>query len=201
VVSSITPSCNVRNSRHETAPACRCDSYLRRKTHISLAAFAFVFAFAVATAAADNFDVEIRTVAKMVGANQPQNQGHHATSKENWNYDITVENKRFQPLTELQVRYMIFYTTAELGSKEAPLQQHQSGSFSIDALRPQERKGAATTPIELNKSHIVGRRHYTNGGRIKAEDALVGIWVRVYQGGQLIGEYANPSTLSREQWQ
>jgi hypothetical protein len=165
------------------------------KNHISLAALA------IATANADNFDVEIHAVAKMLNADHPQNQGHRTTSKENWSYEITVQNKRFQPIVGLDVRYMIFYTTAPLGSKEAPLQQHQSGSFSLDALQPQERKGSATTPIELNKSHIIGPRHYTNGGRIKAEDALVGVWVRVYQGGQLIGEYANPSTLTKEQWQ
>ncbi len=153
-------------------------------------------------AGAGNFDaLEIRAVAKRVDANQSQNQGHRAVSKEHWSYDIAVQNKLFQPLSGLDVRYMVFYTTAELGSKEASLQQHQSGNFTIDLLQSQERKGSATSPVELDKAHIIGRRHFTNGGRIKAEDALVGVWVRVYHGGQMIGEYANPSTLTKEQWQ
>jgi hypothetical protein len=145
--------------------------------------------------------LEIRAVAKRVDANQAQNQGHRAVSKEHWSYDITVQNKLFQPLSGLDVRYMVFYTTAELGSKETALQQHQSGNFTIDLLQSQERKGSATGPVELDKAHIIGRRHFINGGRIKAQDTLVGVWVRVYRGGQLIGEYANPSTLMKEHWQ
>ena len=168
------------------------------KIYISLVALAFTFAVPAAHAQSD---VDIHAAAKMVNSNQPLNQGHRTMAKENWSYEITVENRRFQPLTGLEARYMVFYTTAELGSKEAPLQQHQSGNFAIDALRPQERKGFTTTPVELDKSHIIGRRHYVHGGRIKAEDTLVGVWVRVYQGERIVGEYANPTTLTREQWQ
>ncbi|MGI9115756.1 MAG: hypothetical protein DLM52_11980 [Chthoniobacterales bacterium] len=146
-------------------------------------------------------DVDIQVAPKMVDASQPQNAGHRGTSEEHWQYIVMIENKRFQPLLGLEVRYMTFYTEAALGSKDAPEQQHQNGSFAVDLLQPHEKKAFTTSPVELKKSHLVGRRHYVNGGRIKAEDALVGVWVRVYQGGQIIGEYANPSTLTREQWQ
>ena len=172
--------------------------YRKMKIQTSLVVLGFSF---VVAAARGQSDVDIHASAKMLSQSQPLSQGHHQAAKENWTYEIMLENRRFQPLTQLQARYMVFYTTAELGSKEAPLQQHQNGSFSIDVLQPQEKKQFTTTPIDLNKSHLVGRRHYVNGGRMKAEDALVGVWVRVYQGERIIGEYANPSTLMKEQWQ
>jgi hypothetical protein len=71
----------------------------------------------------------------------------------------------------------------------------------IDALMPHQKKTFTTNSVELNKSHLTGHWYYSGGERIKAEDTLTGIWVRVYQSGQVIGEYANPSFLSTEQWQ
>lgn len=168
------------------------------KIHVLLVVL--VLGLTVSAARAQS-DVDIHATAKMATPNQPLSQGHRAIVKESWTYDITVENKRFQPLTGLEVRYIVFFTTAKLASKDAPLQQHESGSFSIEALRPHERKGFATTAIELDKSHLVGRRHFTNYGRMKSQDSLVGVWVRVYQRGRIVGEYANPSTLMKEQWQ
>jgi hypothetical protein len=160
-------------------------------------ALALVFAASAVYAAAP--DVEIQASAKMVDTSQAQNAGRRNASKEQWQYVLMIENKRFQPLLNIEVRYMTFYSQVHLGSKDAPQQQHESGSFTIDALQPHEKKPFTTTPVELKKSHLVGHYHYVNGGRIKAEDALVGIWVRVYQGGQIVGEYANPTTLMHEQ--
>jgi hypothetical protein len=34
-----------------------------------------------------------------------------------------------------------------------------------------------------------------------AQDTLVGLAIRVYQGGQLFAEFANPSTLLHEKWE
>jgi hypothetical protein len=96
---------------------------------------------------------------------------------------------------------MIFYKKEELGSKAPATQKHQSGSMSIDALKPHGKKSFTTNSVELNKSHLTGHYYYSGGERIKAEDSLTGVWIRVYQGEQQLGEYANPSTLTKEQWQ
>jgi hypothetical protein len=157
---------------------------------------------AAGVALAAGTDVDIHVVAKKVDATPPHNESERRTvSKEHWNYEVSVENASFKPMAVIDVRYMIFYKTEELGSKAPAQQRHQSGSFSIDALPPHGKKLFSTSAVELNKSHLIGYWHYAGGERIKAEDALAGIWVRVYQGAQLMGEYANPSTLSKEQWQ
>lgn len=148
-------------------------------------------------------DVDIHVTAKRVDASQPTNQGDgtRTISKEHWNYEVTVENKSFKPLSSIEARYNVFYKTEQLGAKDPAKLERQSGTFSIDALQPHERKTFTTNAVELNKSHLTGNWIYSNGARIHAEDTLVGVWVRVYQSGQQLGEYANPSTLLKEQWQ
>jgi len=50
----------------------------------------------------------------------------------------------------------------------------------------------------MSKSNLVGYWHYESGAKPNAQGTLVGLAVRVYQGGQLFAEFANPSTLLRE---
>jgi hypothetical protein len=85
-----------------------------------------------------------------------------------------------------------------LGVKAAATPRQQSGSFSIDDLKPHEKKSFSTNPVELNKSNLVGHWHYESDAKPNAQDTLVGLAMRVYQGGQQFAEFANPSTLLRE---
>ena len=82
--------------------------------------------------------------------------------------------------------------------KANPTKRQQNGSFSIDSLKPHEKKSFSTNPVELNKANLVGPWHYESGAKPNAQDTLVGLAVRVYQGGQQFAEFANPSTLLRE---
>ena len=82
--------------------------------------------------------------------------------------------------------------------KAGPTKRQQSGSFSIDSLKSDEKKSFSTNPVELNKSNLVGHWHYESGAKPNAQGTLVGLAVRVYQGGQQFAEFANPSTLLRE---
>jgi len=82
--------------------------------------------------------------------------------------------------------------------KADPTKRQQSGSFSIDSLKSHEKKSFSTNPVELNKSNLVGHWHYEPGAKPNAQGTLVGLVVRVYQGGQQFAEFANPSTLLRE---
>jgi hypothetical protein len=166
--------------------------------------FSFVgIMFALAIGHAASSDVEIHCAPRRVDATAPKNEADNTrtVSKEHWNYEVTVENKTFKPMAGIEVKYMIFYKTEELGSKAPATQQHQSGSMSINALKPREKKSFTTNPVELNKSHLIGHWYYSGGERIKAEDTLSGVWIRVYENGQQLTEYANPSTLTKEQWQ
>jgi hypothetical protein len=119
-------------------------------------------------------------------------------TKEHWVYDVTIENKTFKELTDLDFKYVVFFTQERLGVKADPTKRQQSGSFSIDSLKSHEKKSFSTNPVELNKSNLVGHWHYESGAKPNAQGTLVGLAVRVYQGGQQFAEFANPSTLLRE---
>ena len=85
--------------------------------------------------------------------------------------------------------------------KAAPTKRQQGGSFSINLLRGHQKTSFGTSPVELKKSNLVGAWIYTDGAKPNAQDKLAGLAVRVYQGGQLFAEFANPSTLLREKWE
>ena len=122
-------------------------------------------------------------------------------SKEHWAYDVALENKTFKPLDNLEVRYVIFVQREQFGSKAAPSLQKEHGSVTVETLKPHEKKAVTTQAVEINKTGLDGGYYFQSGGREKAQDSLVGCWVRVYQGGQQVSEYANPSTLLREKWE
>jgi hypothetical protein len=160
-------------------------------------------ALAMNSAVAGNFDVEIRCVARPLDQAVKKGPGDGGVNetKEHWVYDVTVENKTFKDLANLDVKYVIFFTQEQLGVKAAPTKRQQSGSFSIDVLGGHQKKTFSTNPVELHKSNLVGNWIYSSGAKPNAQDKLAGLAVRVYQGGQLFAEFANPTTLLREKWE
>jgi hypothetical protein len=66
----------------------------------------FVLMAALTFSRAAGTDVEIHCTPKKVDATAPQNSngGSMTSSKEHWNYEITVENKTFKPLAGFDVR-------------------------------------------------------------------------------------------------
>jgi len=150
-------------------------------------------------AIAGNFDVEIHCFPKRVDQTvKKASDGGANETKEHWIYDVTIENKIFKELSNLDLKYVVFFTQERLGVKADPTKRQQSGSFSIDSLKSHEKKSFSTNPVEPNKSNLVGHWHYESGAKPNAQDTLVGLAVRVYQGGQQFAEFANPSTLLRE---
>jgi hypothetical protein len=150
-------------------------------------------------AIAGNFDVEIHCFPKRIDQSvRTASDGGVNQTRERWVYDLTIENKTFKELTNVDLKYVIFFKQEQLGVKAAATPRQQSGSFSIDDLKPHEKKSFSTNPVELNKSNLVGHWHYESGAKPNAQDTLVGLAMRVYQGGQQFAEFANPSTLLRE---
>jgi len=138
-------------------------------------------------AIAGNFDVEIHCSPKRIDQSVKKASDGGAN-----------ENKTFKELTILDLKYVIFFTEERLGMKADPIKRQQNGSFNIDSLKSHEKKLFSTNPIQLNKSNLVGHWHYESGAKPNVQDTLVGLAVRVYQGGQQFAEFANPSTLLRE---
>ncbi len=148
-------------------------------------------------------DIEIHVQPKQTDQSgiKTVNGGSAYKSKEHWAYDVTLENKSFKPLDNLEVRYVIFVQREQFGTKAAPSVQKEHGSVTVETLKPHEIKAVTTNSIELNMTGLDGHYYFPSGGNRKAQDSLAGCWVRIYQAGQQVGEYANPSTLLREKWE
>jgi len=165
--------------------------------------------FAIVARAGDS-DLTITTQPKHVpGTAAPATAtGASAEVKkvQEWAYTVTLENSTFKDMSNLDVRYMIFYKQEKLGEKGAPIKQHKYGTNTINTLAAGANTSFDTDSVTLTKAALLGPpggfEYYANGARSKAEDSLTGIWVRVYQNGAVFAEYANPPSLtSREQWQ
>ncbi|MFL6515615.1 MAG: hypothetical protein ACJ8M1_11395 [Chthoniobacterales bacterium] len=168
----------------------------------ALAAFSIaVLAFAARLTMASNSDLDIHCTPKKADESvKKASDGGANTTKEHWHYEVTVENRTFKEIDNLEVKYAIFYKQEKLGVKAAPTAQHQNGSFTIAALKPHEKKSFTTDAIELAKSNLVGNWIYSSGAKPNAQDTLVGLALRVSQNGQQFADYANPSTLGKEKW-
>lgn len=149
--------------------------------------------------------VEI-TVAKKVGAAEKgklPNAGGQAKASEKVVYSLTLKNVAPNELTGLTVDYAFFIERQRLGeAKTDPVKVERTfASQKVEALSRQTPKTLTTAEITLNTENLVGTFHFKNGGRIRAVDSVTGVWVRVSQEGKIIGEYANPPTVTKRGWE
>jgi hypothetical protein len=150
-----------------------------------------------------NQNLEIHCTARKLAekTNPGAGEGGKAVTKQDWAYDIVIENKSFHDIPSLEVKYIIFFSQQHLGKKEAPQAKRKTGSISLPSLRSHEKKTVTTESAQLTKASLVGDYYFIDGAKIKVEDSLTGLWIRIYQNGQQFAEYANPSTLLKEKWE
>ncbi len=148
--------------------------------------------------------VQVTAVMKKAPAGQSAvgPEGSRAKKTENATYTLTLKNISFEDLPSLTVDYILFVERQKIAQKKSdpPVIERLPGSLNVDGLKRGTSQAISTKEISLNTENLVGNYHYINGGRIRAEDAVVGVWVRVSQEGQLVGEYAVPSTVTARGW-
>lgn len=128
-------------------------------------------------------------------------EGSANKSSEKVSYQIKLQDVSFGDFTNLTVDYILFVERQKLGEKKGTeVEERVKGSSAVAALTRKEPQSVTTNEVDLKKENLVGTYHFPNGGRIKVEDSVKGIWVRVSQGGQLVGEYANPPTIANRGW-
>ncbi len=150
--------------------------------------------------AADNFQVSVlRKKADAIRAKAAR-PGEEITATETVFYQVTVANRAFKETGAVTARYILFVERQELGVKAGSEQiDKEKGENAVEALKPQGKVSFNTSEITLREQSLSGGNFiYLNGGRIKAKDSLVGIWVKLFEGETQVGEYINPSTLSNK---
>jgi hypothetical protein len=129
--------------------------------------------------------------------------GPEAKGAEKMLYDLKLQNQTLADLSKLTIDYVIFVERQKLGTKlgQEDHVDRITGSKTIDVLTNKESQIVSTEEIQLGKQSLTGGYTYVNGGRLKAEDAVVGVWVRVSQNGEVVGEYTNPPTVTKRGWE
>jgi hypothetical protein len=117
---------------------------------------------------------------------------------EKWIYSVELQNAAFKDFANLEVQYAVFGSQETLGAKDAPARDITvTGAKTIPELKNNGRFAFDTEPLSLEKAQLGGGYYYPSGGDAKARAAVNGIWVRVFKDGEMIAEYASPSTLSK----
>ncbi len=119
------------------------------------------------------------------------------TTKE-YSYTVTVTNRSFKTIPQLEIKYMIFYEDTEPGSKEKPATISLKGREALTNLESNRPVTFQTQAVKLSTSELDGNVRWTNGARSQAKDAVTGLWFRAYADGKIVGEYANPSTTAKK---
>jgi len=118
-------------------------------------------------------------------------------------YEIKVTNSAFKATPASEARYLIFVERQRPATRPTEdVVEKLKGEAALPALKSGETKNLESEPFVLWTGSLESGYYFENGGRIRTKDRLVGIWVKIFQDGKEVAEYANPSSLvSQHQWQ
>ena len=120
---------------------------------------------------------------------------------EDWQYVVTLANTSFKDLANLEVRYIMFSKRQEIGTVAGTRVEKQAGSVKIDNIKGHDKVQFETITMKLQKATLAAGRYYANGGRTSGEASMSGLWIRIYQNGNLIAEMSRPPELAtKEKW-
>lgn len=142
-------------------------------------------------------DVQISAAKKKLDEQKERGANVTVTTKEIV-FNVTVQNKRFKAMPEVQVKYMIFLSDEQGGTKEKAVATSHKGSETLTNLAPNATVSFETKPFKLTTEDLDGGWYYASGASNRARDKVNGIWIRAYSEGKIIGEYANPTTVSKK---
>jgi hypothetical protein len=166
---------------------------------ICFAALALAVTLAPGRGAPNDFDVKIES--KRLGKDR-QSNGTEKVSTEQWVYNVTIENRAAKDFADLEVKYIVFTSDAKPGSNEPPKLLRKTGSKPVALIKSRAKTNFTTEPIELVKTQLAGGVTYGSGARPRSNDALEGMWLRIYKGEELVAEIVRPTNLAtKESWE
>lgn len=115
------------------------------------------------------------------------------TTREKWGYKVTMENKTFKPVGSLEIQYREFKLDDTVRGPSSLV--GIGGSTTLGSLETGQRFTFETAPVEVERSDLRPNWSYSDGGKARVKDALVGIWIRVLSGSEVVFECQTPSDL------
>jgi hypothetical protein len=129
---------------------------------------------------------------------QKSRQGNVTITTKEVAYTVTVENRTFKTIDELQVKYMIFYLDPKPGSSDKPLEVSHQGMETFTHFGANRTATFKTIPLKLMKEELDSGWFYESGGSGRSKDRVTGVWIRAYANGEIVGEYSNPTTIAKK---
>jgi hypothetical protein len=162
-----------------------------------LAGIALTFLPATSTAFDD---IQILPSRIKLDSSKNRSKGNTNVESKDIAYSVKVTSSSFKELTNVAVKYNIFYQVAELGGKGDPDIKISVGSNTIPSLLTNKPVDFETEPIKLAKASLDPGWYFVNGASASTQDKVVGVWLRAFDStGKQIGEYMNPGSLSTKQ--
>lgn len=143
-------------------------------------------------------EVEIKADRKKLDEQKGRHGGNKTVTIKEIVYSVSVTNKQFKAIPELQVKYMLFFENADAGSTEQAASNSQRGTETLSNLQPHAAVNFETKPFKLATVELDAGWVYDSGASNRSRDKANGIWIRAYSEGRLVGEYANPSTVAKK---
>jgi hypothetical protein len=157
-----------------------------------------LFAAASAIAAPNDFEIKLETKCL---SKERSSTSIEKISREQWAYNVTVEDKSAKDHAGLEIKYILFASDVKPGSRAAPTLVRKNGSTTVD-IKSREKKSFTTEPMDITKSQLAGGVTWGSGARPRANETLEGIWLRIYKDGELLNETVRPQNLAtRQTWE
>ncbi len=156
----------------------------------------------------DKLKIEVTVERKRLDAVRAAGtEGNAMTTTDKYNYVIKVQSREFADVPPLDVEYVIFVERQKIGTKkDADTIERITGKTKTEVLtKKTAAQSMSTSEIVVHKASIRQgldtTYSYTSGGRLKVEDDILGVWVKIFREGHVVAEIANPSTVKSRGWQ
>lgn len=147
-------------------------------------------------AQAGDFEITVDRKRDALGSAQPAGRERSLVASQNWTGDVKIRNRGFKESPELTAQYIIFVKRQKLGQKlGSETLDRVKGSIKVGKIKSGETKTVSTSEVELRRAHMEPGWIPSEGGRESAQDAIGGIWIKLFAGTALVGEYTSASNL------
>jgi hypothetical protein len=124
------------------------------------------------------------------------------TFVDGWGFNVNLTNPTLLTGQNLRAEYALYYRrTKKMGDDLAtqPL-AHQTGSEPIDTLDPRKTASFHTSTVAITTEQLRdGTWTVLNSGTY-TDTKLDGVWVRIFENDQMIGEYVSSEDYRKEGW-
>ena len=149
----------------------------------------FVLLLAISAGAVAQFhDVQISASPRKLDEQKNRQGGNVTVTTKEIVYKVTLENRSFKAVPQLQVKYMIFYADPKPDSNEKPVEAYQTGNETLADLASNRSATFETKPLKLSKEELDAGWYWVGSGKSRLKDRVTGVWIRAYSNGNIVGE-------------